>query len=75
MNATIDTSNYSNMSVNEFLSIFTQFSKEDQVKIAEKIALQTFSVRWKLLDKSLPDVTEISEEEIMNELRAVRYGE
>ncbi|MCC7173527.1 MAG: hypothetical protein IT459_24000, partial [Planctomycetes bacterium] len=54
---------------------FNQFSKEEQIKIAEKIALQTFADRWVLLDKELPDTDELSEEEVMAEIKAVRYGQ
>ena len=61
--------------VKEFLLLFNQFSKEEQIKIAEKIALQTFADRWALLDKELPDTDEFSEEEIMAEIKAVRYGQ
>lgn len=61
--------------IKEFLLLFNQFSKEEQIKIAEKIALQTFADRWVLLDKELPDTDELSEEEIMAEIKAVRYGQ
>jgi len=60
--------------IKEFLLLFNQFSKEEQIKIAEKIVLQTFADRWALLDKELPDTDELSEEEIMAEIKAVRYG-
>lgn len=62
------------MGVAEFLSLFMQFSKEEQLKIAEKISLQTFDDQWRLLDEELPDTDEISEEDIMAEIKAVRYG-
>lgn len=55
--------------------LFNQFSKEEQIQIAEKISLQTFADRWALLDEELPDTDELSEEEIMEEVKAVRYGE
>lgn len=61
--------------IKEFLLLFNQFSKEEQIKIAEKIALQTFADRWILLDKELPDTDELTEEEIMAEIKAVRYGQ
>jgi hypothetical protein len=50
--------------IKEFLFLFNQFSKEEQIKIAEKIARQTFTDRWILLDKELPDTDELTEEEI-----------
>ncbi|MDX2135347.1 MAG: hypothetical protein SFV52_11180 [Saprospiraceae bacterium] len=61
--------------IKEFLLLFNQFSKEEQIKIAEKIALQTFADRWVLLDKELPDTDELSQEDIMAEIKAVRYGQ
>jgi hypothetical protein len=61
--------------IKEFLLLFNQFSKEEQIKIAEKIALQTFADRWTLLDNELPDTDELSEDEIMAEIKAVRYGQ
>ena len=60
--------------IKKFLLLFNQFSKEEQIKIAEKIALQTFADRWALLDEELPDTDEITEEEIMAEVKTVRYG-
>jgi len=60
--------------IKEFLLLFNQFSKEEQIKIAEKIALQTFADRWALLDEELPDTDDLAEKEIMAEIKAVRYG-
>jgi hypothetical protein len=45
----------------------------DKIKIAQQIDEETFAERWGFLDVELPDV-EMSEEEIMDEIRAVRYG-
>lgn len=70
----IELSGKNKMGVAEFLSLFMQFSKEEQLKIAEKISLQTFDDQWRLLDEELPDTDEISEEDIMAEIKAVRYG-
>ena len=61
--------------IKEFLLLFNQFSKQEQIKIAEKIALQTFADRWVLLDEELPDTDELTEEEILAEIKAVRYGQ
>ena len=63
------------MGINEFLRLFNQFSKEEQIKIAEKIALQTFADRWALLDSALPDTDELTEEDIVLEVKATRDGE
>lgn len=67
-------SNGDKIGIQEFLLLFNQFSKEEQIKIAEKIALQTFLERWSQLDAELPDTEEISEDEILTEIKAVRYG-
>jgi hypothetical protein len=59
--------------INQFLELFNQFSRTEQLKIAEKIDKQTFEERWQVIDAQLPDAG-LSEEDIMNEVRAVRYG-
>lgn len=60
-------------SVSKVLQLFNMLSKSEQLEIAEKIGKKTFKERWILMDELLPNV-EISEEEVMNEVRAVRYG-
>jgi hypothetical protein len=60
-------------SINQFLELFNQLSKTEQLMIAEKIDKQTFEERWQLIDTKLPDAG-FSEEEIMREVQAVRYG-
>ena len=71
----VDLSGGKKIGIKEFLLLFNQFSKEEQIKIAEKIALQTFADRWASVDKELPDTEELTEEEIMAEIKAVRYGQ
>ncbi|MDX1943088.1 MAG: hypothetical protein SFU99_21170 [Saprospiraceae bacterium] len=61
------------LSTLEYVELFKQFSKSEQLSIAEKINALTFDQQWELLDAELPNV-EISEEEVMEEIRAVRYG-
>lgn len=61
------------ITVSNFLTIFEKFSPSEKLKIAEKINQKTFTERWKTLDAELPDL-EISDNEIMDEVRAVRYG-
>ncbi|MES2110287.1 MAG: hypothetical protein V4577_16130 [Bacteroidota bacterium] len=62
------------VSVSKVLQLFNLLSKPDQLEVANKIEKQTFEERWKLMDQSLPDV-DISNEEIMHEVRAVRYSD
>jgi hypothetical protein len=71
----VDLSGGKKIGIKEFLLLFNQFSKEEQIKIAEKIALQTFADRWILIDKEMPDTDELTEEEVMAEIKAVRYGQ
>ena len=61
------------VSINKVLQLFNMLSKSDQLKIADKIDKQTFEERWLLLDNTLPN-TEISDEDIIKEVRAIRYG-
>ena len=72
---TLEFSGGKKIGIKEFLLLFNQFSKEEQIKIAEKIARQTFADRWVLLDEELPDTDELTEEEIMAEIKAVRSGQ
>ncbi|MGH9948182.1 MAG: hypothetical protein ACRD6X_13425 [Pyrinomonadaceae bacterium] len=62
------------ITVPRFLTLFKRFSASQKIKIAEQIDRETFKDRWKSLDAELPDI-QISDEEIMAEIRAVRYGE
>lgn len=53
--------------------MFEKFSPSEKLRIAREINQKTFPERWQALDAELPDV-EMSDEEIMQEVRAVRYG-
>jgi hypothetical protein len=61
------------VSVSKVLQLFNMLSKPEQLEIADQIEKQTFKERWQIMDKSLPD-SNLSEEDIMQEIRAVRYG-
>jgi hypothetical protein len=54
------------------LQLFNKLSKPEQLDVFEQISAQTFDERWKQMDAELPDL-QISEEDIMKEVRAVRY--
>ena len=60
-------------SINKILQLFNMLSKPEQLEIADRIDKQTFNDRWVLANDSLPNL-DISDEEIINEVRAVRYG-
>jgi hypothetical protein len=66
--------NPTDLTVARFLALFNHFSHAEQVQIAKKIWEKTFAEQWAELDAELPDI-EMSDEEIMAELIAVRYGE
>lgn len=66
--------NPQDLTIAKFLALFNKFTRAEQVQIAKKIWEETFTEQWKLLDAELPNV-EITDEEIVEELRAVRYGE
>ena len=61
------------ITVSKFLRLFRKFKRSERLKIAEKITNQTFEEQWSRLDKELPDA-KLPEEEIMKEVRQVRYG-
>ena len=62
------------LTIAKFLALFNQFTLAEQIQIARTIWKKTFAEQWQLLDVELPDV-EMSEEEVLKELMAVRYGE
>lgn len=61
------------VTIPRFMDYFYQFTKKQQSDIVNEINQATFSQRWSALDKILPD-TEISEDEIMKQVKAVRNG-
>jgi len=60
-------------SINKVLQLFNKLSKPEQLEIANRIEKQTFEERWQLADNTLPEL-KFSDEDIMKEVRAVRYG-
>lgn len=61
------------ISTEEFIELFNSFPKTQRAKLAKTLYEATFNEQWKELDKKLPDV-EMSAEEIMKEVKAVRYA-
>jgi hypothetical protein len=59
--------------ISKVLQLFNMLSKSEQLAVADKIDMQTFEERWKLADNSLPN-SDFGEDDIMKEVRAVRYG-
>ncbi len=57
----------------EFFRIFRSIPKVQQIEIAKKINIDLFDELWASMDKELPNV-ELSEVDILNEVKAVRYG-
>lgn len=61
------------VSQTEFLALFESFPKTQQTKIIKLLNDKLFTQQFEALDRELPDM-DVSDEEIMNEVRAVRYG-
>lgn len=57
----------------EFFKMFRSIPKVQQIEIAKKINIDLFDELWASMDKELPNV-ELSEVDILNEVKAVRYG-
>jgi len=60
-------------SVNKVLQLFNMLSKSEQLAVADKIDMQTFEKRWQIADDLLPD-SGFDEDDVMEEVKAVRYG-
>ena len=61
------------VTVPRFMDYFYQFSEKQRSDIVTKINQATFDKRWSALNKTLPDL-DISENEIMKQVKAVRNG-
>lgn len=61
------------LSASEYIDLFKSFKVSQRLEIARQINLMTFRQEWKKLSPQMPDAR-ISEEEIMQEVKAVRYG-
>ncbi len=62
------------LTATDYVDLFKTFNKSERLEIAKQINLLTFRQEWHKLSKELPDL-EMAEEEIMEEVKAVRYGE
>ena len=65
--------NFQDLTIAQFMALFSRFSPAEQEQIARTIWKKTFSLQWRLLEKELPDA-DISEEEILEELMTIRYN-
>ncbi len=63
----------SKITTTAFLKTFKSFEKKDQLLIARKINQELFDNLWKELDSELPNIA-IPEIDILNEIKAERYG-
>lgn len=59
------------VSIKDYVKQFDQFTKKDQLKIADLISKRTFEKRWMELDAFLPD-SELSDDEIVTEVKTAR---
>ena len=62
------------LSLKDFLARLNKLTKTEQLKIAKKINEKTIEQLWLSLDFNMPDI-EMLEEEIMKEIKAVRFAE
>ena len=62
-----------NLTALEYIDLFKKFSKAERRKILKEINLLSFDQEWRGISAQMPDA-KISEEEIMEEVKAVRYG-
>lgn len=69
----IEQMNPQDLTVARFLALFELFPRKEQLKIARTLWQKTFAEQWMKLDAELPD-TDISDDEVLTELMAVRYG-
>lgn len=60
------------MDSTELVKAFDQMPRNEQIQVAKLINERVADALFDELDAELPDV-DVSEEEIMNEVRAVRY--
>jgi hypothetical protein len=51
---------------------FIQLSPQEKLKLADRLRAQASAEQWGTLSKKLPDVTEVTMDEIVNEVKAVR---
>ncbi len=58
----------------QLLALLEQLSPKEKLKIANLLRAQVAKDQWRALSKELPDVPEISMEEIVAEVKAVRQG-
>jgi hypothetical protein len=61
------------VSVSKVLKLFNLLSKSEQLEITDRINKQTFAERWQMTNNKMPD-SGLSDDDIMEEVRAVRYG-
>jgi hypothetical protein len=51
---------------------FIQLSPQEKLKLADRLRSQASVGQWRTLSKKLPDVPEVTMDEIVNEVKAVR---
>ena len=67
------TAQNTNLSLQQLYQIVAQFSIEQQLTIAEHIKKQALAAKWNQFAQTMPaDEPDISDEEIIQEIKAVR---
>lgn len=64
------------VSFQQIYQVVSTFSIEQQLTIAEHIKKQALAAKWKQFSQTIPNSEpELSDEDIMAEVKAVRHGE
>ena len=58
----------------QLLGLLEQLPAQEKMKIANLLRAQAAAAEWRELSKQLPDVPDISMEEIVEEIKAVRHA-
>jgi len=63
-----------NMTTEQIYALLAQLSSSEKLEIAKALRAEATSDRWRILAQTLPDVTEIDLEEIVQEVKLVRQA-
>jgi hypothetical protein len=62
----------SEISLDQLYRIITQLPWKQRLKLADDIKREALREQWRALSDTLPDVSELSEDEILAEVKAAR---
>lgn len=61
-----------NISLEQLYSLLAQLPKQEKIRISKKLRAEIALEQWLVLSKELPDVPEISMDEIVSAVKSVR---